>query len=457
MPHVPAAVNVRDFRYDADPLAACRAEQALFPYLLQSAARSGVQGRYDLLLARPDPDMLVLHADGRLSGPHAAGAGGDFFAALDAWWNAERLAPRDADGLPFHGGWFLYLGYEMAAQVEPGLALLRGEALPLAFAARVPAALVRDHESRHACFVSEAGAADDLSAVLERACAAAPETTGPVLSSPLQEEGPGRYLDQVQRARRYILDGDIFQANLSRRWAAELAPAVVATDIYARLRRANPAPFAGLALYGDAAVISSSPERLVRVVDGWVDTRPIAGTRPRGSDPEQDAALIRELIGHPKERAEHVMLLDMERNDLGRVAETGSVRVDELMVVESYTHVHHIVSNVCGRLRAGITPGQVIRAVFPGGTITGCPKVRCMEIIAELEQAPREAYTGAMGYLGRDGSMDLNILIRTLVQKDRALSFRAGAGIVADSVPERELDETRAKARGLARALGADA
>ncbi len=151
------------------------------------------------------------------------------------------------------------------------------------------------------------------------------------------------------------------------------------------------------------------------------------------------------------------MLLDMERNDLGRVSETGSVKVDELMVVESYTHVHHIVSNVCGRLRAGVTPGQVIRAVFPGGTITGCPKVRCMEIIAELEQAPREAYTGTMGYLGCDGSMDLNILIRTLVQKDRALSFRAGAGIVADSVPERELEETRAKARGLVRALGADA
>jgi anthranilate synthase component 1 len=188
-----------------------------------------------------------------------------------------------------------------------------------------------------------------------------------------------------------------------------------------------------------------------------VDSRPIAGTRPRNADPARDAALIRELIEHPKERAEHVMLLDMERNDLGRIAAVGSVQVDELMVVESYTHVHHIVSNVTARLKTGVTPAEVIRAVFPGGTITGCPKVRCMQIIAELEQAPREAYTGAMGYLDHDGNMDLNILIRTLVQKDRRLEFRAGAGIVADSVPEKELEETRAKARGLARALGADA
>jgi anthranilate synthase component 1 len=291
------------------------------------------------------------------------------------------------------------------------------------------------------------------SAVLAQALPA--ETSA--ISGGLVEDEPSRYLDQVQRARRYIYEGDIFQANLSRRWSAALAPGADSTGLYARLRRANPAPFAGLALYGDSAIISSSPERLVSVAGQRVDTRPIAGTRPRSSDPARDAALIRELIENPKERAEHVMLLDMERNDLGRLADPGSVKVDELMVVESYTHVHHIVSNVCARLREGTTPAQVIRAVFPGGTITGCPKVRCMQIIAELEQASREAYTGAMGYLNRDGDLDLNILIRTLVQKDRGLEFRAGAGIVADSIPERELEETRAKARGLARALGADA
>jgi anthranilate synthase component 1 len=220
------------------------------------------------------------------------------------------------------------------------------------------------------------------------------------------------------------------------------------------LRRANPAPFAGLLQHNDWAVVSSSPERLIEVRRGVVQTRPIAGTRPRvvGDD---DLARIRELTAHPKERAEHVMLIDLERNDLGRVCKPGTVEVNELMVVESYAHVHHIVSNVRGRLREGITPGQVIAATFPGGTITGCPKVRCMEIIAALEDAPRGAYTGALGYLDRNGDLDLNILIRTLTLQGRDVTLRAGAGIVADSDAAKELDETRAKARGMLRALGA--
>jgi anthranilate synthase component 1 len=162
-----------------------------------------------------------------------------------------------------------------------------------------------------------------------------------------------------------------------------------------------------------------------------------------------------ELLRHPKERAEHIMLIDLERNDLGRVCRPGSIEVNEMMSLESYAHVHHIVSNVRGRLREGITPGEVIRALFPGGTITGCPKVRCMEVIAELEEAPRGAYTGSMGYLNRDGSADLNILIRTLVQDGEQISLRAGSGIVADSIARNELEESRAKAKGLILALGA--
>jgi len=445
------------FDYDVDLAAACHHEPELFPFLLESAARGGAQGRYDILFARPDPEMLVLHADGRLSGPHAAEAGGDFLASLDAWWRAERGRSRTAQGsAPFRGGFFLYLGYELVGQVETSLGLTGVQDMPMALAARVPAALIRDHVSGAISYQAETGTDPALAKTLSRVLAEGAVTETPVLAGPLEEEASQRYLDQVQRARRYIYEGDIFQANLSRRWSGTLAAEATSTGLYARLRRANPAPFAGLALLGGSAIISSSPERLVSVTGRRVDTRPIAGTRPRSAEPGRDAALIRELIENPKERAEHVMLLDMERNDLGRLAEPGSVKVDELMVVESYTHVHHIVSNVCARLRAGTTPAQVIRAVFPGGTITGCPKVRCMQIIAELEQASREAYTGAMGYLNLDGDLDLNILIRTLVQKDRRLEFRAGAGIVADSVPERELDETRAKARGLARALGAD-
>jgi anthranilate synthase component 1 len=200
--------------------------------------------------------------------------------------------------------------------------------------------------------------------------------------------------------------------------------------------------------------MSSSPERLVSVTGDSVQSRPIAGTRPRGSDIEADEALSRELLAHPKERAEHIMLIDLERNDLGRVCRTGTVEVDELMVVETYEHVHHIVSNVRGRLRDDVTPTDVIRAVFPGGTITGCPKVRCMEIIAELERFGRSFYTGSFGYLGLDGSMDLNILIRSMLVDGRQISFRTGAGIVADSEPDREVAETEDKARGLLKALG---
>jgi anthranilate synthase component 1 len=192
-----------------------------------------------------------------------------------------------------------------------------------------------------------------------------------------------------------------------------------------------------------------------------IDTRPIAGTRPRSGLADIAAGELAALLANPKERAEHTMLIDLERNDLGRVCAAGSVRVEEWMVTESYAHVHHIVSNVAGTLRAGVTPVEVLRALFPGGTITGCPKYRCMELIAELEGAPRGAYTGSVGYINRDGDMDFNILIRTLAvipaaagaANERTLTLRAGAGIVADSDPERELQETRAKALGLLRAL----
>ncbi|MGH8372728.1 MAG: aminodeoxychorismate synthase component I [Gammaproteobacteria bacterium] len=434
-----------------------RGNPTRYPYLLESVAHGTPQSRYDLLFAFPGK-RLELHAGGDCVDEQGAKFENGFLHELGRCWQDQRTVVETETGVktPFRGGWFLYLGYELAGQIEPTLNLATGKALPIAWATRIPAAVVIDHLNSVVTLVAEAVHRELLDAMEADLRTTRIVTTAPatLLASELREEDPVRYLEAVNRARHYILDGDIFQANLSRLWSAELDPQAASLDIYQRLRQANPAPFAGLALHQDAAIISSSPERLVSVRNGRIDARPIAGTRPRHADARQDAALIRELIEHPKERAEHVMLLDLERNDLGRVARTGSVRVDELMVIESYTHVHHIVSNVCAQLRADITPGEVMRAVFPGGTITGCPKVRCMEIIAELEQTPREAYTGSMGYLNRDGDMDLNILIRTLVQKGNQLEFRAGAGIVADSIPERELDETRAKARGMARALG---
>jgi len=434
-----------DSAQDLDLLALHEAHAERYPFLLESVARGG-DARYDILFALPGETL-------------SSADGGDFLAALDGAWRRESPPSAEADDIPFRGGWFLYLGYELAAQIEPRLQLSAADdGLPVAFATRIPAAVIRDHQCGGLWLVAEQ---PEQLAQLQADIAARPATAGNLeepapLQLTLHEADPAPYLAGVRRCKHYIVEGDVFQVNLSRPWRGELAAAPRPADIYRRLRRHNPAPFAGLAVHGDAAIISSSPERLVRVRGGRVDTRPIAGTRPRNAEAQQDQALQDELLAHPKERAEHIMLIDLERNDLGRICTPGTVKVDELMVLESYAHVHHIVSNVCGHLRPGTTPGEVIRAVFPGGTITGCPKVRCMEIISELEGEGRGAYTGSMGYLNHDGSLDLNILIRTIVQHGRRLSLRAGAGIVHDSVPERELDETRAKARGLLLALGHD-
>jgi anthranilate synthase component 1 len=284
---------------------------------------------------------------------------------------------------------------------------------------------------------------------------AEPARTPPsTLAIDVTEQDPHVFTDGVGDVLEAIARGDVYQANLSRSWRARLAEGARPTDLYRALRRANPAPFAAIADLGEACVLSSSPERLLQLRDGIASTRPIAGTRPRGRDEAADAALKRELRLDEKEQAEHVMLVDLERNDLGRICRGGSVTVDEFMTIETYATVHHIVSNVRGVLRPDVTPGRAIAAVFPGGTITGCPKVRCMQLLADLEREPRDAYTGSLGYLGVDGAMDLNILIRTLTLRNGEIGFRTGGGIVADSMPETELAETRAKARGILRALG---
>jgi anthranilate synthase component 1 len=415
-----------------------------YPHLLESTA-AGRHGRFDILFAFGG-DTLSLD---RLPGM-------DFLEVLDRAWERARVPVRARRALPFEGGWFLYLGYELNAQVEPRLIPHADPAMPIAFAMRCPAGVVRDRSTGTVWLVAEEPAdeyIDCMARDLRRI--APPERVARKFCADLREDAPESFLQGVARVLRYIREGDVFQVNLSRGWSGTLAPEATPEDVYARLRRCNPAPFAGLATWKDTAIVSSSPERLVKVTGDMVETRPIAGTRPRHSSPDIDRRLGEQLVLHPKERAEHVMLIDLERNDLGRICLPGTVDVDELMAVESYTHVHHIVSNIRGRLRPGVTPGQVIRAVFPGGTITGCPKVRCMEIVAEIEGGPRYAYTGSMGYLNRDGSLDLNILIRTLLIKGKQVSLRAGAGIVADSIPHQELAETRAKALGLLRALGA--
>jgi para-aminobenzoate synthetase component 1 len=263
------------------------------------------------------------------------------------------------------------------------------------------------------------------------------------------------YLRTVATAIEYTHAGDCFQVNIAQRLLtpARLAP----LDLYEKLRTRNPAPFAGYFDLGDHVILSASPERFLRVERGEVETRPIKGTRPRSQAPAEDHRLAQELQASAKDRAENVMIVDLLRNDLGRVCEYGSVRVEALCRLESYPFVHHLVSEVRGRLRAGLGPTDLLRASFPGGSVTGAPKIRAMEIITELERTARGPYCGCLGYLGFDGSMDTNLLIRTMVQGQGWLHFSVGGGIVADSTPEREYAETWHKAAGLLRALEVNA
>jgi anthranilate synthase component 1 len=452
------APTVRSFSVEFEPLRLIARFPDLYPGLLESSAHAGnrsAAGRFDILPISTR-ECLRLGADGKVEGPHAQAGG--FLRSLAEWSHTLRTTGA-ATPLPFTGGWILYLGYELATEVEPRLRLPLSPDGVVALAIRAPAAWIRDRWTGQAWLVAEPG----YEGLLDTFEAHVRECGGPLAGDgsglgdlQVHEEDPQRFLSAVSRSLDHIAAGDIYQANLSRQWRVTSNRPLDPVSIYARLRAANPSPFAALLRHGDFALMSSSPERLVSIRAGMVSTRPIAGTRPRGVSEDRDAALRDSLLNNDKERAEHVMLIDLERNDLGRVCVGGTVRVDEYMVLETYAHVHHIVSNVSGRLREECSPVEVIRALFPGGTITGVPKVRCMEIIGELEGTGRGAYTGSLGYLNRDGSCDLNILIRTLSTEGDAMTFRAGAGIVADSVPMQELAETRAKAKGLLRALGMD-
>ena len=430
-----------------------------FPYLLESTARSAL-GSHSLLLFAGD-ELLVLDPDSGVAGP---GFGESFFERLESWYQSERSSftktGQDSKPLiPFIGGWFVYLGYEMAAEIESSLKLPPNQTgMPDAIAHRCHGAIVVFHDAENPALDKSVAVAES-DAVLNQIVACMKQR--PMQNRNLRvdelnflsEEDPEKYKASVAKIHDYLLAGDVFQVNISRAWSGAFRSAVDPVTLYHSLCQFNPAPFAGLLRWKDSVMLSSSPERLVQIRDGNIQTRPIAGTRPRGLNTGQDQALSVELLGNLKERAEHIMLIDLERNDLGRVCQSGTVDVNELMAVESFAHVHHIVSNVRGELLPEASPIDAIRAVFPGGTITGCPKVRCMEIIAELEGEGRGYYTGSMGYLGRDGSMDMNILIRSMLVRGKEFEFRTGGGIVADSVSEQEVRETRDKAKGMLMAV----
>ena len=437
-----------------------------YPYLLSSSAVRQNNTQYDILIAFPQY-KLTLNADKSLHcSDESLPLSDGFFATLENFYQQNRVAESEnTEGLPFSGGWFVYLAYEMAEEIEPCLSLPSLPASqPLAVAARCPAAIIVDKQKQQIFAVAENEYVHLLDEIEQDFIQLKEGFDRPSIVDEriglksLIEADTAPYLKQVEKIKQYIVDGDIFQANLSRQWRATLKQTVSDARLFDTLSTHNPSSFAAMVCLPDMTVISSSPERLVSLKNAIVETRPIAGTRPRDDNRQSDDALAQELLSHPKEQAEHIMLIDLERNDLGRVCRPGSIEVNELMVLESWQHVHHIVSNVRGELAADRSPVDVLRAVFPGGTITGCPKVRCMEILAEMEQQARGAYTGSLGYINNDGSMDFNILIRTMVRDRQTgnITFRAGGGIVSDSVAEKELEETRAKAKGLLRIFNLD-
>jgi anthranilate synthase component 1 len=412
----------------------CQLNAKRYPFLLESVNHN-INNRYSILFTHPQQELVLENLTDF-----------DFLEALSSQATTNNTQYPQ---LPFTGGWFVYLSYELIGQIEPTLLKnMHSGSLPIAIAVKIPCAIVLDHQINKTYLLDEEGdqaRIDQVIADIEQAKSGANFSN---FSGVLGCESDTKFLAGVEKIKDYIEAGDVFQVNLSRAWQYTLKHDCSATQLYNGLKASNPAPFSALAQFQNFSIVSSSPERLFSVNGDQVETRPIAGTHPRGAGLE-DELFKERLINHPKEQAEHIMLLDLERNDLGRVCEYGSIKVNEIMALETYPYVHHIVSNIKGILKPTMNIKHLVRALFPGGTITGCPKIRCMQIISELEGEAREAYTGSLGYISNNGKMDFNILIRTMIKQDRNLSFRAGAGIVFDSNSKRELEETTHKAQGI--------
>lgn len=437
--------------------------QATARYSLMGASNSRliqIRDRTTRLYLHGNPQKVLDHPDAGL-----------------AWLDFEE-GVQPVDYLDhFWGGWTGYIGYEAAGLFEhlppekPG-----GPGNPDLYFMQVDRLIVYDHLTealkvilsplRGELTYEEAlkeirGIWDSIHAVMDRCHRSGLNESGftgthgdkkePNLNGLLSNMSREDYMDRVQRVKRYIGEGDIYQANLAQRFETGFEGNPF--DLYKKLKAVNPSPFSGFLKFKGLAIASSSPERLVKVDGPRIETRPIAGTRPRSRDPVKDRSLSTELLLNEKERAEHLMLVDLERNDLGRISRVGSVCVTDLMFLEQYSHVSHIVSNIVGNLRPGVSVKEILRAVFPGGTITGCPKVRCMEIIHELEPTRRGPYSGSFGYIGFSPHMDLNIIIRTILLQEGKAWFHVGAGIVADSSPEQEYQETLDKAAAMIEVL----
>lgn len=397
------------------------------------------------LLVTADGDALM--RNGREHRWH-----GHPFDLLDRFCAATAPA---AATQPLGGGVVTALSYDLRHFVERLPARARDDlGLPVLYAAAYDWLLSYSYGDRRYRLASTHCSAAELRTVAARLAALAARPAPSALRQPVStatEVTAAEYLAAVRATLDYIAAGDVYQVNLAQRFSVTNAPAP--TTLFAALQRQHPMPFAAYVDGGDFTLVSNSPECFLTVDDGTVATFPIKGTRPRGADAPTDRALAAQLRADPKERAEHVMIVDLERNDLGRVCRSGTVAVDEFARVHSFPTLHHLVSRVSGRLTAGTRLADILRATFPGGSITGAPKIRAMEIIDELEPLRRGFYTGAIGFIGFDGSAVFNVAIRTAVAARNTLTYHAGGGIVADSIPAREYDETLLKAQAFLAAL----
>jgi para-aminobenzoate synthetase component 1 len=436
------------------------------PALLESGPGFGDAGRWSILTARP---RMVFEATGRVwywlpSGITKAaqtwGLSDYVLKELAGLLNRHGLADpsetSDPDQPPFQGGMIGYFGYDLAPQLERlPRKTPRDSRLPDIRMALYDTVVTIDHASEAVELRAYDLLNEGVAAVEQRAreWASALKKSRPQRPpisrfSPLQSNYTGDdYCTDVGRVLEYIRAGDIFQANLSQRFEACGRPEPL--DLYLRLKKQSPAPFAAFLQWDDLAVVSASPEWFYQTRGDRIVTRPIKGTRPRGRDQAEDEALASELLRSVKDRAELTMIVDLERNDLGRVCRYGSVRVIDPLTVESFAQVHHLVATVEGRIKPGDGPIDVVRAVFPGGSITGAPKIRAMEIIDELEPTCRSLYTGAIGYFSQGGTSAFNIAIRTMLVEGDRVRYQVGGGIVADSDPETEFLETMHKGHGL--------
>jgi len=439
-------------------------------FLLESAEHGQRWGRFSFVGIDPFATLRSEHGAVDWTGEALAGVdvSKGALAALEA--AMDRLRAPDVLDVPLHGGAVGMLGYDVVREVEDipdtGTDDLGVPDVLMMFPRHVVAL---DHLRQAMTVITNVVVGDDPAVQYDRAVAdteavvarlaatapsvpVAPPDVPPSARAPANM-APADYEAMVERVKEYILAGDTFQTVVSQRFA--LQTSVDALSLYRVLRVVNPSPYLFLFDFEDYQLVGSSPEALVQVSGQHVETWPIAGTRPRGTTPEEDVALEHELIADAKERAEHVMLVDLARNDLGRVCEIGTVKVSDMMGIERYSHVMHIVSSVTGKLREGLGPVDVLRAVFPAGTVSGAPKVRAMQIIDELEPTRRGPYAGAVGYLDFSGNLDTCIAIRTVLLKDGVAHVQAGAGIVADSIPANEEEETRNKAGALLGAVRA--